>query len=55
MAGPERMSKGWFIFKALLPSIVLGFIPFIIFWFNPKLDVLATLGTLGIASAAGDF
>ena len=28
MAGPERMSKGHFIFKCLLPSIVLGFIPF---------------------------
>ena len=55
MAGPERMSKGHFIFKSLLPSIVLGFIPFIIFWINPKLVVLATLGTLGIASAAGDF
>ena len=55
MAGPERMSKGWFIFKALLPSIVLGFIPFIIFWINPKLVVLATMGTLGIASSAGDF
>ena len=55
MAGPERMSKGHFIFKCLLPSIVLGFIPFIIFWINPKLTVLATLGTLGIASAAGDF
>ena len=53
MAGPERMSKSHFIFKCLLPSIVLGFIPFIIFWINPKLHVLATLGTLGIASAAG--
>ena len=55
MAGPERMSKGHFIFKCLLPSIVLGFIPFIIFWINPKLTVLATLGMLGIATAAGDF
>ena len=34
---------------------MLGFIPFIIFWINPKLVVLATLGTLGIATAAGDF
>ena len=49
------MSKGHFIFKCLLPSIVLGFIPFIIFWINPKLTVLATLGMLGIATAAGDF
>ena len=39
----------------LLPSIVLGFIPFIIFWIKPELTVLATLGTLVIASASGDF
>ena len=39
----------------LLPSIVLGFIPFIIFWIKPELVVLATFGTLGIATAAGDF
>ena len=49
------MSKGRFIFKCMLPSIVLGFIPFIIFWIKPELVVLATMGTLGIASAAGDF
>lgn len=55
IAGPERMSKGRFIFKCMLPSIVFGFIPFIVFWINPELRVLATLGTLGIASAAGDF
>ena len=52
---PERMSKGRFIFMSLFPSIVLGFIPFIIFLFKPELRILATLGTLGIASAAGDF
>lgn len=34
---------------------MLGFIPFIIFWIKPELVVLATFGTLGIASAAGDF
>ena len=55
VTGPERMSKGRWIFKCLLPSIVLGFIPYIIFLINPKLQILGTLGALGIATAAGDF
>ena len=55
IVGPERMSKARSIFKSLLPSIVLGFIPFIIFMINPNLQILGTLGVMGIASAAGDF
>ena len=55
IVGPERMSKGRFIFKCMLPSIVFGFIPLIIFMINPELRLFGTLGTLGIASAAGDF
>lgn len=55
MVGPERMSKAKFIFKYMLPGIVLGFIPLAIFFINPKLTILGTFGTLGIATAAGDF
>ena len=39
----------------MLPGIVFGFIPFIIFMINPKLPFPGTLGVLGIAAAAGDF
>ena len=55
IVSPERMSKARFIFKCLLPSIVLGFIPYIIFMINPQLQILGTLGALGIATAAGDY
>ena len=55
VTGPERMSKGRWIFRSMLPSIVLGFIPYIAFLINPKLQILGTLGALGIATAAGDF
>ncbi len=55
MVGPERMSKAKFIFKCMLPSIVLGFVPLIVFFINPDLRVLGTFGALGIATAAGDF
>ena len=55
VVGPERMSKGWFIFKCLLPSIVFGFIPYIIFMIHPQFRTLGILGAMGIATAAGDY
>lgn len=55
VTGPERTSKGRWIFRSMLPSIVLGFIPYIIFLINPKFQTLGTLGALGIGTAAGDF
>ena len=53
--GTERISKGRFILKSLLPSIVLGIIPFIIFMINPFSRTLGIFGALGIASSAGDY
>ena len=55
VTGTERMSKAHFIFKCLLPSIIIGFIPYIIFLINPKYQILGILGALGIGTAAGDF
>ena len=57
VTGPGNWTKGGFILKCLLPSIVLGFIPFIIFLINPvpELMTLGEFGALGIAGAAGDF
>ena len=55
VVGPERMSKARAIFKSLLPSIVFGLIPLIIFMIKPDLRPLATMGCLGLAAAAGDF
>lgn len=55
VVGPERMSKARAAFKSMLPGIVFGFIPFIIFMINPKLQFLGTPGILGIAAEAGDF
>ena len=55
VTGPETMSKTRFLVKCLLPSVILGFIPYIIFLIYPKYHMLGILGALGIASAAGDF
>lgn len=53
--GPETMSKGKFIFMSILPNIVFGLIPFVIFLIDPSQSLLGTLGLLSIPSGAGDY
>ena len=55
VVGPGTFSKAGFIFMCMLPNIVFGFIPFIIFLIDPSRTLLGTLGLLGIASGAGDY
>lgn len=47
--GTEDMSKLRFIFMSLLPNLVFGFIPFIIFLINPDCTILGTLGAASIS------
>ena len=55
VAGPEDMSKGRFIFMSMLPNIVFGIIPYLIFLINPNLVILGAFGTINIASGSGDY
>ena len=55
VVGPGTFSKGRFVFMSMLPNIVFGFIPFIIFLFDHSQTMLGTLGALSIASGAGDY
>ena len=55
VAGPEDMSKSRFIFMSLLPNIVLGFIPYLIFVINPAWAILGVLASFNIASGVGDY
>lgn len=55
VVGPEPMTKFRFCFMSLLPSIVFGFIPYIIFLINPSQELLGTFGMLSLTTAAGDF
>ncbi len=55
VVGPEDMSKARFIFMSLLPNIILGFIPYLIFLVNPNLVILGAFGAINIASGAGDY
>lgn len=51
----DDMSKGRFIFMSMLPNLVFGFIPFIIFILFPSLTILGSLGAFCIGAGAGDY
>ena len=55
VAGPEDMSKSRFIFMSLLPNIVLGFIPYVIFIIHPAWTALGAFAAFNISSGAGDY
>lgn len=55
VVGPETMSKSRFIFMALLPNIVFGFIPYIIGMIFPGLFFFSALGAFSIGMGAGDY
>ena len=55
VVGPETMSKSRFIFMSLLPNIVFGLIPFVLFLVFPSLSALGVMGALALGMGAGDY
>ena len=55
VVGEDHMSKWKFIFMCMLPNIVFGFIPFIIFLINNNLVFLGMLGAMCISYGMGDY
>lgn len=55
VVGEDHMSKWKFIFMCMLPNIVFGFIPFILFLINIKLVFLGMLGAMCISYGMGDY
>ena len=55
VVGPELMSKPRFVFMCLLPNLVFGFIPFIIWLIFPSLTFLGYFGALAIGAGGGDY
>lgn len=55
VTGPETMSKARFVFMSLLPNLVFGFLPYILFFIFPNCAFLGTLGALAIGMGAGDY
>lgn len=55
VVGTEDMSKVRFIIMSMLPNLVFGFIPFILFMLNPSFGFWGTLGAFAIPMGAGDY
>ena len=55
VVAPEDMSKFRFVFMSLLPTIVFGVIPYIVFCFNPAWIWLGSFAATCISSGGGDF
>ena len=55
VTGPEDMSEARFVFMSLLPNIIFGFVPYILFMINPRWKVLGTFGAMCISMGAGDY
>ncbi len=55
VVGPEMFSKSRFIFMSLLPNIVFGIIPYVIWAIFPGLWYLGVWGAIGLSMGAGDY
>lgn len=55
VVGPEDMSKAHFVFMSMLPNLVFGFIPFILFLIHPEWSFLGCVGGFSIPMGAGDY
>ncbi|MGN1014667.1 MAG: DUF3267 domain-containing protein [Butyricicoccus sp.] len=55
VTGPEDMSRRRFVFLSLLPNLVFGFVPFVLFLMVPQWSVLGSMGALCITMGAGDY
>ena len=44
VTGPEHLSKARFVFMSLLPNILFGFLPLLIFLIDPSHNILGTFG-----------
>ena len=55
VVGTEDMSKTRFIFMSMLPNLVFGFLPFIVFLVRPDLVGLGLFGLICLGSGFGDY
>ena len=53
--GTEDMSKGRFIFMSMLPNLVFGLIPYVIFLINHDLYVAGVIGAFCFGMGFGDY
>lgn len=55
VVGPEDMSRGRFVFMSLLPNLVFGFLPYLLFMLRPAWVSLGFFGAMAIPGGFGDY
>ncbi len=55
VVGTESMSKAHFVFMCLLPNIVFGVVPYILFFIFPSQIWLGFFGAVCLGAGAGDY
>ena len=55
VVGPEDMSKGRFTFMSLLPNLIFGLVPFVVYMIRPELTVLGFFGLMALSAGFGDY
>lgn len=55
VVGPELFSKAGFVFMCMLPNIVFGIIPYIIWIIFPNLWYIGLWGAMAVGMGAGDY
>ena len=55
VVGPEEMSRARFVFMSLLPNLVFGAVPYVLFLIHPAWTVLGTMGAVCLSMGTGDY
>lgn len=55
VVGPEDMPRGRFIFMSMLPNLIFGFLPYVLFMIHPAWLVLGVFGAMSIPCGFGDY
>ncbi len=55
VVGNEDMSRGRYVFMSLLPNIILGLIPLLLFFAFPSSSILGTYAIFAIPAGVGDY
>ena len=55
VVGTEDMSKGRFVFMSLLPNLVFGILPYVLFLLHPQWVMLGVLGAINVPMGIGDY
>lgn len=55
VTGTEDFSRGRFVFMSLLPNLVFGLLPFLLFLLFPSWVLLGGMGAISLGAGCGDY